>query len=337
MTGRLFVTCRKGYRLMNTEKERNQEKEEDCLVARTPFHLEDGWDLVSDNANSSCSHAEIDTLIQKRTINLIDLEIMRVLAAYHYVNHHNLALALSMRLHPGYQKTSYLDNIRKLKRAGILLSYYPARLSDMAAGVSFSPASPLRLYCLSQPAFTYMEAITPDAHPMLPFSARRKMELAAANQFLIMFQKHYREQLIGSEYEKGVKIGNTPFLTDAVIRYRATFSGKQEKELVTLFLFSIRRQQGWEKSALTRLHLFSIWLSRHGAECLTPFPVLQMEDLSMALTLFARMQGMDSLAGLPVYFCMDSLLMVYPPLQTLYQCEVCEDGKVRAVRLEVSI
>ena len=37
---------------------------------------------------------------------LIDLEIMRVLAAYHYVNHHNLALALSIRLHPGYRKTS---------------------------------------------------------------------------------------------------------------------------------------------------------------------------------------------------------------------------------------
>ena len=176
---------------MNTEKEQNQEKEEDCLVARTPFHLEDGWDLVSDNANSSCSHAEIETLIQKCTINLIDLEIMRVLAAYHYVNHHNLALALSMRLHPGYQKASYLDNIRKLKRAGILLSYYPARLTDMAAGVPFSPASPLRLYCFSQTAFTYMDTITPDAHPMLPFSAGRKMELVAANQFLLKFQKHY--------------------------------------------------------------------------------------------------------------------------------------------------
>lgn len=166
---------------MNTEMEMNQEAKEDCLITLTPFRLEDGWDLVSDNTNSSCSHAEIETLIQKRTINLIDLEIIRVLATYHYVNHHNLALALSMRLHPGYLKTSYLNNIRKLKRAGILISYYPARLTDMAEGIPLSPASPLRLYCLSQPAFTYMEAITPDAHPMLPFSARRKMELAAAN------------------------------------------------------------------------------------------------------------------------------------------------------------
>lgn len=322
---------------MNTEPEPKKETGEDCLITLTPFRLEDGWDLVSDNANPSCIHAEIEALIQKRIINLIDLEIMRVLASYHYINHHNLAMALSMRLHLGYQKTSYLNNIRKLKRAGILLSYYPVSLADMAAGALISPASPLRLYCLSQAAFTYMEAITPDTHPIPPFSARRKMELAAANQFLITFQKHYGEQLAGYEYEKGAKIGNTPFLIDAVIRYYALFSGRQEKELVTLFLFSIRRQQGWEKGALTRLHLFRVWLSRHGEGCRTPFPVLMVENLSMALALYARMQGMDSLAGLPVYFCTDGLLMVYPPLQALYQCETGEDGKVRAVRIEMTI
>lgn len=323
---------------MNTEMELNQETgAEDSLITRTPFRLEDGWDLVSDNTNSSCSHAEIETLIQKRIINLIDLEIMRVLAAYHYINHHNLALALSMRLHPGYQKISYLDNIRKLKKAGILLCYHPVRLTGMAAGVPFSPASPLRLYCLSQAAFTYMETITPDAHPMLPFSARRKMELAAANQFLLKFEQHYKEQLAGYEYERGAKIGNTPFLMDAVIRYHALFPRQQEKELVTLFLFSIRRQQGWEKAALTRLHLFRVWLSRRGAECLIPFPVLLVEDLAMALALYARMQGIDSLVRLSVYFCVDGLLMVYSPLQSLYQCEVCENGKVRAVRLEISL
>lgn len=323
---------------MNTEMELDQETgAEDSLITRTPFRLEDGWDLVSDNTNSSCSHAEIETLIQKRIINLIDLEIMRILAAYHYVNHHNLALALTMRLHPGYQKISYLDNIRKLKKAGILLCYHPVRLTGMAAGVPFSPASPLRLYCLSQAAFTYMETITPDAHPMLPFSARRKMELAAANQFLLRFEQHYREQLVGYEYEKGAKIGNTPFLMDVVIRYHALFPGQHEKELITLFLFSIRRQQGWEKAALTRLHLFRVWLSRHGADYLIPFPVVLVEDLTMALTLYARIRSMESLTGMPVYFCVDSLLMIYPPLQAVYQCEVCEDGKIKAVRIEVSI
>lgn len=323
---------------MHTKPEQNQETgAEDCLVTQTPFRLEEGWDLISDNTNSSCSHAEIETLIQKRIINLIDLEIMRVLAAYHYINHHNLALALSMRLHPGYQKTSYLDNIRKLKRAGILLCYHPARLEDMAAGIPFSPASPLRLYCLSQAAFTYMETVTPDAHPMLPFSARRKIELAAANQFLLQFERHYKEVLAGYEYEKGAKIGNTPFLMDAVIRYHVLFPGQQDKELVTLFLLSIRRQQGWEKAALTRLHLFRIWLSRHGAECLIPFPVLLVEDLTMALSLYARMQGTESLSGMSVYFCVDSLLMAYPPLQAIYRCETDENGKVSAARIEVSI
>lgn len=309
-----------------------EETVSDSLVIRTPFHLEDGWEFVTENANPSCSHAEIETLIQKRIINLIDLEIMKVLATYHYINHYNLLTALKSRLHPGYQKASYLANIRKLKKAGILLSYRPVRREDMAAGLVAAPASPLRLYCLSQSAYTYTERICPGAHPLLPSSSLRKEELAAAGQFLIQFEAHYKEKISGMDYQKGTKLGNTPFLIDAVIRYRTVFSERQEQSLVTLLLISVRSHKNWEMAALSRLHLLRVWLSRHETECLLPLPVLLVENIGMATALYAKMSGVEAPAGFPAYFCPDSLLMAYPPLQALYRCETGEDRKVTAVR-----
>ncbi len=53
----------------------------------------------------------------------------------------------------------------------------------------------------------------------------------------------------------------------------------------------------------------------------------------MAAALYAKIHGIESLCGITVYFCPDSLLMVYPPLQALYRCEAREDGKVTAVRV----
>ena len=309
----------------------------DLLVTRTPFRLEDGWEMVPENRNTSCSHAEIETLIQKRILSLIDLEIMKILAAYHYLNHHNIRLELEQRLHPGYRKQSYSDNLRKMKRAGILLCYVPVPASplpgaDSIPGTSPVPAaSPLKLYCLSTAAFTYMAPLT-EAHPILPSSAQRKIELAAAGQFLIQFLKHYRNSVIRYEYEKGTKIGNAPFLLDAVIRYRATVPGLQGAQTVTLFLLALRRYRNWEKTALSRLSLFRIWLSRHGGECMFPLPVLLVADIEMVLGLYAQIQTMNSLSGLHVYFCPDSLLMAVPPLQALYLCKADDAEKIVAIR-----
>lgn len=312
----------------------------DLLVTQTPFRLEDGWEMVPENRNTSCSHAEIETLIQKRILSLIDLEIMKILAAYHYLNHHNIRLELEQRLHPGYRKESYSDNLRKMKRAGILLCYVPVPASplsdaDPMPGTSPVPAtSPLKLYCLSTGAFTYMVPLT-EAHPLLPSSARRKIELAAAGQFLIQFLKNYRDNVIGYEYEKGTKIGNTPFLLDAVIRHHATLPGLPEPQTVTLFLLALRRCRNWERAALSRLSLFRIWLSRHGGECILPLPVLLVEDIAMVLNLYAQMQTMNTLSKLYVYFCPDSLLMTVPPLQALHRCETNDNGKVIAIRINM--
>lgn len=306
----------------------------DLLLTRTPFVLEDGWEMAPENRNASCSHAEIETLIQKRILNLIDLEIMKVLAAYHYLNHYNIRMELEGRLHPGYRKESYRDNLRKMKRAGILLCFVPVPASPLPDGGLAPAVSPLRLYCLSASAFTYMEPLT-EAHPILPSSARRKMELAAAGQFLIQFLRHYKDRVIGYEYEMGTKIGNAPFLLDAIVRYRAALPKLPEAQTVTLFLLTVRRCRGWKQAALSRLSLFRIWLSRHGAVCMIPLPVLVVEDIQMALELYSLMQSTESLSGLHVYFCPDSLLMAVPPLAALYRCEADDDGKVTAVRIKL--
>lgn len=306
----------------------------DLLISQTPFRLEESWEMVPENRNTSCSHAEIETLIQKRILNLIDLEIMKILAAYHYLNHHSIRVELEQRLHPGYRKQSYSDNIRKMKRAGILLCFVPVPASPLP-DAPVPAASPLKLYCLSAAAYTYMEPLT-DAHPILPSSARRKIELAASGQFLIQFLRHYSDRVIGFEYEKGTKIGNAPFLMDAVIRYRADFPRLSAVQTITVFLLAVRRCRNWERVALSRLRLLCIWLSRHGAECMLPFPILVVEDISMALNLYAQMQAAEPLSGLHIYFCPDSLLMAVPPLQALYRCETDDDGKVIAIRINLA-
>ena len=61
--------------------------------------------------------SEIEQLIQKRIINLIDMELLKILASYHYLNHYHVRFLLEERLHPNYHKTSYLSNLNKLKRA----------------------------------------------------------------------------------------------------------------------------------------------------------------------------------------------------------------------------
>ena len=308
-------------------------KETDLLITRTPFYLDTGWELVTENKNTSCSHAQIEQMIQKRTINLIDMEILKILASYHYLNHYHTAYLLEERLHPNYHKTSYLDNLNKLKRAGLVLCYIPARSDKLTGDLPLTPASPLRLYCLSQGAYAYMEPITKDSHALPPTDSLRKMETAAANQFIIHFLHHYKDTASLQEYAKTVRLGTSLLTIDGILRYHASFYKDQSPEPVSLFVLSIRRQENWEKRALARLHLFNVWLSRHETEYLTPFPVLIVENMAMAVSLFSRMQAQDNPSD--VFFCPESLLMLYAPLEAIYRCVTDEMGKIKAVRLAI--
>ena len=309
----------------------------ESFVAKTPFHMEAGWELVLENSNKNCSHAEIELLLQKRIINLIDIEIMKVLARYPYTNSGNIAFLLNHTLHQGYQKPSYLNNLNKLKKAGIVLRYVFADSAKQAEGAD-ATASPLRLYCLSQAAHTYMASITPDCHHAVTaaISAVRKLELASLNQFLIRFQQHYSTRVDSLQYLKGTKIGSTPFTIDSVLCCSATHPVFEGKEHIWLFVFSCREYGNWVKNNLIRLKMLRIWLQRHSDECPVPFVIFLVENLSMALTLYSHIQEVPLLQSFPIYFCPDSLLVSYPPLDAIYSCETSEDGHLTAVRHSIT-
>lgn len=116
--------------------------ETEPFTAKTPFHMNPGWELLLENSNKNCSHSEIELLLQKRIINLIDIEIMKILAHYPYTNSNNIAFLLNHTLHQGYQKPSYLSNLNKLKRAGIILRYTftdTSKQTDEAAATASPP------------------------------------------------------------------------------------------------------------------------------------------------------------------------------------------------------
>ena len=64
-----------------------------------------------------------------------------------------------------------------------------------------------------------------------------------------------------------------------------------------------------------------------------PFPILVVESMVMAVELFAVLQAQEN--PLSFYFCPENLLMLYPPFSSIYRCEADEDGRVKAVRLEM--
>lgn len=311
--------------------------ETESFTAKTPFHMNPGWELLLENSNKNCSHSEIELLLQKRIINLIDIEIMKILSRYPYTNSNNITFLLNHTLHHGYQKPSYLSNLNKLKKAGIILRYAftdTSKQTDEAAAT----ASPLRLYCLSQAAHTYMASITPDCHQAATasISTIRKLELASLNQFLIRFQQHYSTCTVSLQYLKSTKIGSTPFTIDAALCCNATHPVFKEKEHIWLFMFSCREYGNWVKNNLARLKMLHIWLQRHSDEYLAPFVIYLTENLSMALTLYSHIQNLPLLESFPIYFCPDSLLISSPPLDSIYSCEIEENGHLTAIRHSIS-
>ncbi|MFG6324511.1 MAG: hypothetical protein K1W41_25050 [Lachnospiraceae bacterium] len=129
------------------------------------------------------------------------------------------------------------------------------------------------------------------------------------------------------------RLGTSSFSIDGIIQYRAAFRKGEAPDLVSLFVLSIRKQDNWEKRAAMRLHLFKVWLARHDAQYRIPFPVLVVENLVMAVRLFAVLQAQEN--PLSFYFCPENLLMLYPPFASVYRCEADEEGKVKAVRLAI--
>ena len=155
-----------------------------------------------------------------------------------------------------------------------------------------------------------MASITPDCHQAATasISTVQKLELASLNQFLIRFQQHYSTCVASLQYLKCTKIGSTPFTIDAALCCNATHPIFEEKAHIWLFVFSCREYENWVKNSLTRLKMLHIWLQRHSDEYFAPF----------------------------VFFCPDSLLISSLPLNSIYSCELEEDGHLTAIRHSIT-
>lgn len=108
------------------------------------------------------------------------------------------------------------------------------------------------------------------------------------------------------------------------------------RKSISGFLCSCRAYKNWVKNNLTRLKMLHIWLQRHSDEYFAPFVIYLTENLSMALTLYSHIQNVPLLESFPVYFCPDSLLISSPTLDSIYSCEIEDDGHLTAIRHSIS-
>lgn len=305
------------------------------ILSKTPFHMEENWHLLLENKNPTCSHTEIDNLIQKRIINLIDIELIKALARFPFTNIHNIGFYLnhSGALHQNYQKTSYLDNLNKLKKAGVVARYCFACKPDIYRAGTAKAASPLRLYSLSPPALSYIAPLFPNACPLpMASDTMRKLEIAALNQFLIHFQVSYSEQIKHIDYLKTAKNGSSPFIVDAIIQYRSQNPAFHMSGNISLILLPVRETGAWITHTIQRLKLLHAFISRTPDKYRLPFYLILAESISMIVELYPYLQ-VPPLSGIPFYFALDTTVSAYPPLDCIYYCQQSEDdSSVTAVR-----
>lgn len=315
----------------------NQEPEIDLLLTRTPFHLPKGCDLFAENRNPSCSHAEIETLIQKRTLNPTDLEIMEILAAFPFLNHHNLRYALESRTPKENRKAAYTDNLKKLKAAGIVLCFCMRKTTSSPTATDDtdslnSQVSPLRLYALSQSACTYMEKIVAVVRPCSTASGILMVRMAAANQFVLHFTALYKDRIRNYTLQKVVRYGKDHAMIDAILHFFPPSGKTFDNNPVSIILLSVRTEDGWLEKEMSRLRILSHWLTCQTDKDTSPVIIFCVEHISMAIDLHTCIHNNSLFIG-EKYYCPDSLLTVYPPLKALYLCETNEQGEIRAIRI----
>lgn len=182
----------------------------------SPFHLDDDWCIICENRNKNCTQKEIDVLIAKDIINHIDLEIMRLLCYFGFINTYNIGYALSYILSPAYKKSSYQRNIQKLVRAGILLKY------SIRAGDTLDDAfvSSMHFYSLSAGAQAFIRPHVDIVFSRkLVISAQDIVDSLAVSQLLIHFLKDHGNVCTVSTRLRIHGKGNHSVILDGLIQF----------------------------------------------------------------------------------------------------------------------
>lgn len=304
----------------------------DAFMTHSPFHFQEGYQIQIENRNKNCSHTEIDTLALKGLLNSVDFEILKLLGTYCYVNTHNLNYALNHTLPENYRKQDYKRNLKKLSDAGILLKYSICMQTD-GEGSARQIVSPLRFYSLSPGARSYISSLMEVpyiSNQTLP--AYRIIELMAAAQLLIRFQASYRNSVKKILFNLHKQIGSHLLLLDAYIRYSAS-QGDSSSPAVHLFLLCGRDNGDNYADIVLRSRLLFCWLDRRKEEYPCHMILLLLESISdiPPVYLQVRKPYMSGKTGItdslyPLYFTLDTNVLVQPLFDALYQCEIEEDS-----------
>jgi len=304
----------------------------DAFMIHSPFHFQEGYQIQIENRNKNCSHTEIDTLALKGLLNSVDFEILKLLGTYCYVNTHNLNYALNHTLPENYRKQDYKRNLKKLSDAGILLKHSICMQTD-GEGSACQIVSPLRFYSLSPGARSYISSLMEVpyiSNQTLP--AYRSIELMAAAQLLIRFQASYRNSVKKILFNLHKQIGSHLLLLDAYIRYSAS-QGDSSSPAVHLFLLCGRDNGDNYADIVLRSRLLFCWLDRRKEEYPCHMILLLLESISdiPPVYLQVRKPYMSGKTGItdslyPLYFTLDTNVLVQPLFDALYQCEIEEDS-----------
>ena len=304
----------------------------DAFMTHSPFHFQEGYQIQIENRNKNCSHTEIDTLALKGLLNSVDFEILKLLGTYCYVNTHNLNYALNHTLPENYRKQDYKRNLKKLSDAGILLKYSICMQTD-GEGSARQIVSPLRFYSLSPGARSYISSLMEVpyiSNQTLP--AYRSIELMAAAQLLIRFQASYRNSVKKILFNLHKQIGSHLLLLDAYIRYSAS-QGDSSSPAVHLFLLCGRDNGDNYADIVLRSRLLFCWLDRRKEEYPCHMILLLLESISDIPPVYLQVRNpyMSGKTGItdslyPLYFTLDTNVLVQPLFDALYQCEIEEDS-----------
>lgn len=304
----------------------------DAFMTRSPFHFQEGYQIQIENRNKNCSHTEIDTLALKGLLNPVDFEILKLLGTYCYVNTHNLNYALNHTLPENYRKQDYKRNLKKLSDAGILLKHSICIQTDGECSAR-QIVSPLRFYSLSPGARSYISSLMEAPYisgQTLP--AYRIIELMAAAQLLIHFQASYRDSVKKLLFNLHKQIGSHLLLLDAYIRYSVS-QGNSPSPAVHLFLLCGRNNGDNYADIVLRSHLLFCWLDRHKEEYPCHMILLLLESISDIPPVYLQIRKlyMSGKTGItdslyPLYFTLDTNVLVQPLFDALYQCEIEEDS-----------
>lgn len=297
----------------------------DSFTSPSPFHLEDNWQFRIENKNRNCTHNQIDALSLKGLLNPIDFAIMKLLAQYRYINTYNLAFALGGTLADCYQKEDYRRNLKKMVHAGILLKYCIClSVEGIATG---TPVSPMRFYSLSPGAFSYISPLVENPYTQTcAIPEYRIMEQLALNQLLIRFHSSYKDHVRRSFCNAKKKIGAHSLTIDAFMQYQAYT--KDQPHSVRLFLFCGRNHKKSHDGLVMRLLLFFRWLDQHIDEIRDYMIVILVENMQnipeVMHDVYIQANGRFSY---PLYFALDTNIMVYPLFDCLYHCSFDENSE----------